>query len=92
MTADQQSQAFGKIVARAWADPAFKAKLIADPIAVLTAEGAPPPAGVSIKVLENTDSTFNFVIPAKPADLSDTELDNVAGGMVCICACFCCGT
>ena len=80
MTSDQQAQAYGKIIARAWADPAFKAKLIADPSAVLTAEGGTLPAGVSVKVVENTDTTFHFVLPAKPADLSDADLDDVSGG------------
>ena len=30
---------FGKIVAKAWRDPAFKAELIANPAATLKAEG-----------------------------------------------------
>ena len=53
---------------------------MADPAATLKAEGAVLPAGLSIKVLENTDKVFHLVIPAKPAEMSDEDLDKVAGG------------
>ena len=43
---DQEKAAYGKVVARAWRDPAFKAKLIADPQAALRDAGIPVPAGV----------------------------------------------
>jgi hypothetical protein len=32
------------------------------------------------KALENTDKVVHLVIPAKPADLSDADLEKVAGG------------
>ena len=38
------------------------------------------PAGQSIKAVENTDKVFHLVIPAKPTELSDEDLDAVAGG------------
>jgi hypothetical protein len=46
----------------------------------VTAEGLAPPAGVSVKILENTDTVFNLVLPAKPTDLSDEDMDAVSGG------------
>ena len=46
---------WGQLVARAWADPAFKAKLLADPAGVLKENGLTPPAGKQFKVVENTD-------------------------------------
>jgi Nitrile hydratase, alpha chain len=67
---------FGKIVAKAWRDPAFKAELIA-----LKAEGIDIPAGMTVTVVENTDKLFHLVLPPVPSDeLSDEALDAVAGG------------
>jgi Nitrile hydratase, alpha chain len=73
---------WGQLVARAWADPAFKAKLLADPAGVLKENGMTPPAGITIKVVENTDKVLNLVLPIKPApqELSEEELHRVAGG------------
>jgi hypothetical protein len=69
------------IVARAWREPAFKAKLIADPGAVLGAAGLAVPSGVTVKVVENTATQFHLVLPPKPTDkLSDEALDRVAAG------------
>jgi hypothetical protein len=73
---------FGKIIAKAWRDPAFKAELIANPAAALKAEGIDVPAGMTVTVLENTDELFHLVLPPVPSDeLSDEALDAVAGGV-----------
>ena len=73
----------GKIIAKAWRDPAFKAELIANPAAALKAEGIDVPAGMAVTVLENTDKQFHLVLPPVPSDqLSDEALDAVAGGAV----------
>ena len=73
---------FGKIVAKAWRDPAFKAELIANPAAALKAEGIDVPAGMTVTVVENTDKQFHLVLPPVPTDeLSDEALDAVAGGL-----------
>ncbi len=73
---------WGQLVARAWADPAFKAKLLADPAGVLKENGLALPAGKQLKVVENTDKVVNLVLPTKPApqELSEAELHRVAGG------------
>jgi hypothetical protein len=72
---------YGKIVARAWRDPAFKAKLIANPEAVLKEAGMTVPGGVTVKVVENTETHRHFVLPPKPTgQLSDEALDDAAGG------------
>jgi hypothetical protein len=70
------------VVARAWADPAFKAKLIADPAVVLKENGLLVPAGVTIKVVENTDKVLHLALPLPPApeELSEEELHRAAGG------------
>src|SRR5271154_4743149 len=81
-TKQDNAAASGKIVARAWRDPAFKAKLLADPHAALEGAGISVPAGVTVKVVENTDTHVHFVLPPKPTqELSDEELDKVAAGM-----------
>jgi hypothetical protein len=81
----------GKLIAKAWADDAFKAKLLADPAAVLKAEGVGVPSGMTVKVIENTDTIFNLVLPPRPAELSDADLDAVAagGGPIQICSLIC---
>ena len=82
---EDQAKKLQQLIARAWADDAFKQKLLADPMTTLSAEGLPAPAGLTLKVVENTDKIFNLVIPAKPTDLSDSELET-AGGLSALCA------
>jgi hypothetical protein len=75
---------YAKVIARAWREPAFKAKLIADPRATLKEAGVAVPAGVTVKVVENTDTHFHLVLPARPAgELSDEALDKAAGAGSC---------
>jgi hypothetical protein len=78
-----------KIIARAWRDPAFKAKLIADPKATLKEAGMTIPAGVTLKVVENTAAHVHFVLPPKPTgELSDASLDKVVGAAACTEICW----
>jgi len=70
-----------RIIAKAWADDDFKARLLADPAAVAAAEGIAVPAGVKIVVHENKPGELHVVLPAKPdAALSDEVLEGVTGG------------
>jgi len=82
---------FGKIIAKAWRDPAFKADLIANPVAALKAEGIDVPAGMAVTVVENTDKQFHLVLPPVPTgELSDEALDAVAAGRCkCVMPCRC---
>ncbi|MFZ9690611.1 MAG: NHLP leader peptide family RiPP precursor [Phycisphaerales bacterium] len=63
-------------------DPAFKAKLIADPKAAFAERGIKVPERLTIKVLENTPTVFHLVLPSTTAssDLTDEELAAAAGG------------
>jgi hypothetical protein len=70
---------YSRITAKAWHDPAFKARLVADPVAVLKEHGVEA-AGRKIRVVENTDDVFHFVLKKRPAHLSTEELDRVVGG------------
>ena len=80
MNQDEQSKKLSQILAKCWSDESCKQKLMADPIGTLAAEGAKMPEGMSVHVTENTDKVFNLVIPAKPTDLTDADLDKVVGG------------
>ena len=81
MNQEEQRKALGQLIAKCWADESFKQQLLADTMATLKAEGAELPAGLTVKAVENSDTVFHLVIPAKPrSDLSDDYLDKVAGG------------
>lgn len=84
MNQEEHAKALSQLIAKCWADEAFKQKLLADPDAVLKAEGLELPAGLTVKVLENTDKLFHLVLPPKPTELSDDSLDRVSGG-ICLC-------
>jgi nitrile hydratase len=51
-----------KVVARAWADPAFKRRLMADAPAAIDELGYLGNATAHLKVVENTDSIHNLVV------------------------------
>ena len=88
-TAQDNEIARGKIVARAWRDPAFKAKLIADPAAALKQVGITVPPGMTVKVVENTDKQIHLVLPPKPTgELSGQALDKVSGSAACTEICW----
>jgi hypothetical protein len=69
------------IISQCWADEAFKRRFIADPPAVMKEAGFDVPADIEFKVVENTDKINYIVLPADSSQLSDDQLDNVAGGI-----------
>ena len=79
---EEQGKKMSQLIAKCWADEGFKQKLLADPAAMLKAEGVELPAGRSIKALADDATVFHLVIPTKPTDLSDEDLDKVAGGYI----------
>lgn len=80
MNIETQNQKMSQILTRCWADAAFKVQLLADPVAVLNAQGLEVPAGVQVRVVEDTDQVVHWVIPARPNEVSDDALEAVAGG------------
>jgi hypothetical protein len=75
---------YGQVVAKAWQDEAFKRRLLGNPQAVLEEHGLPLPPGKAVRVVEDTADTVHLVLPPKPAgELSDEQLDQVAGGCCC---------
>ena len=81
MDREEMNKKRGKVIAKAWADADFKARLLANPAETLQAEGIEIPAGVKVNVVENTTEQFYFVIPNRSGELSEEDLNNVAGGM-----------
>ena len=73
-TSDEQAASwragYGKVVAKAWSDEAFKAKLLSDPHAALSEAGIEVPKGITVKVVENTGDTTYLVLPVPPEDLA----------------------
>lgn len=86
---DAQQVAYGKVIAQAWDDDAYKTRLIDDPRSVLTEAGIAVPEDVEVTVSEQQPGQMHLVLPAKPMDgeVSDEALQTVAGGF---CSC-CCG-
>jgi hypothetical protein len=64
--------AMSRIVAKAWADPEYKARLMSDPASVF-AEAGHPMAGRQIHVHENTPAVFHLVLPPQPTDIGPPE-------------------
>ncbi|MCA8928965.1 MAG: nitrile hydratase subunit alpha [Alphaproteobacteria bacterium] len=51
-----------ELVARAWTDPAYKARLIAEPMAVIRDMGIDMEHQPEVKVVENTDAVHNVIV------------------------------
>jgi hypothetical protein len=81
---EEQAKKMGSLIAKCWSDDGFRKKLLADPAATMKAEGLSVdlPAGMTMKAVENTDKVYHFVIPAKPTELTEEQLDMVAGGEI----------
>lgn len=59
---DARSPALGaRVVARAWEDPSFRERLLADGSAAIEAEGIPPD-GLKLVVVENTAEVHNVIV------------------------------
>jgi putative modified peptide len=73
-----------KVFEKAWNDAKFKAELLKDPVAAIKgATNAKLPQGLKIVVHENTAKEMTFVlpyVPPKSGELSDADLEMVAGG------------
>ncbi len=78
---DPMMKNYAQLIGKAWGDPDFKKRLMANPAQVLKEHGFDVPPGVSVKILENDNQTMYFPIPYQGSiELSDQQLDHVAGG------------
>jgi hypothetical protein len=62
----EKNRQWARIFAKAWNDPDFKNRLLADPATVLNKVGMTVPPGTQIKAVENTDKVFHLNVPLKP--------------------------
>lgn len=71
-----------RVIERAWNEPAFKSRLLANPNDAAREMGVKIPAGVSLEIWENSPAVEHMVLPLDPkqSELSDMELEAVAGG------------
>ena len=96
------SQAWSKVIARTWSDESFKSELMSDPKPLLGEYGIHDLDAYHVKVVEDPNArvgdwhiqgrgpsaTYIVAIPPKPnGELSDSELEGVAGAG---CSCCCC--
>ena len=79
----EYGQALRQVIAKAWQDPTFKQRLLAEPKAVAQEYGISIPSELEVRVVENTPTLVHVVLPARPAEaeLSDEQLEAVAGGL-----------
>lgn len=84
---NERQQFEQEIIERAWEDETFRQALIEDPKGTIAAEyGTRFPDDVDLEVVEETPTKAYFVIPVNPAatvELSESELELVAGGESC---------
>jgi len=75
-----QNRAWNQIVAQAWADEDFKARLMTDPRSVLSEYGIEVPEGIELVVVEDTDTVHHLTLPPSPeGELTDEELVGTPG-------------
>ncbi|WNJ16383.1 NHLP leader peptide family RiPP precursor [Pontibacter sp. G13] len=88
------SQLTGQIIKRAWEDESFKQALMENPSSAIEStfgQALEVKPGTTLKVFDQTESNVTFLnIPPKPnfeeMELSDEQLEMVAGGEVVVSA------
>ncbi len=64
-------------ITRAWADDAYKAKLLSNPHAALKEVGITISNAITLKVVEEKDDTRFLVLPKPPLQAGDLPLDEL---------------
>jgi hypothetical protein len=79
-----RGQLWDKIVEQAQKNPKYLQQLMSDPRGLMEKQlGQSIPSSVNIKVLQEANDTYYIVLPASAkegAELSDADLEKVAGG------------
>jgi len=66
------------VVAQAASDASFRQQLLSSPAATLESAGIPIPSGATVRVLENTSTTAWAIVPPRPSDVSDADLQQTS--------------
>lgn len=84
---DEQRIAMAKALAKAWADDAYKERLLSDPRSALADVGLELPADFELQILEDTPDKKHLVLPVPPAEgeIGEDALAQVSGGFVPFC-------
>jgi|SRR3954465_7679794 len=73
-----------RLIERAWKDPEFRKQVVSDPKGMLEKQlGRSLPEKLKIHIHEEDANTLHFSVPTPPAntaELSDEDLEKVAGG------------
>jgi len=81
-----RGQLLDKIADQAHKSPKYYDQLMRDPRALMSKQlGTDIPASIKVKVLQETPDTYYIVLPYAPkegAELSDADLEKVAGGFL----------
>ncbi len=80
MDKEQFEKAYGKLVAKAFEEDDFKAKLLADPKKIFKENGIEIPEKVKVNILENKNDLVNFVLPMDMSELDEDDLQLLTGG------------
>ncbi|MFZ5643686.1 MAG: NHLP leader peptide family RiPP precursor [Bacillota bacterium] len=83
-----RSQYEEQIVKKAQTDKEFKNALLANPKEALAKLGSEFPAEVEVKVIEESAKVVYLVLPFNPDELTDEQMDSVAGG-ICFSKGYC---
>ncbi len=90
-TMEDQQSAIAAVLKKASSDADFHARALSDPAAaVKEVTGKDLPAGFKLRIVPTTDADLTLVLPDVQADsqeLSDAELESVAGGR-CAASCL----
>lgn len=92
-TAEEIQDAMKKLVERGATDARFRTIALSDPNeAVRQVAGKAVPEGIKVRVVENAGAHYTIVLPdlrsSDVSELSDAELEHVAGGRgVCAVSC-----
>lgn len=79
----EERKEYAKVIARAWVDEEFKKRLLEDPRMVLKENGIEIPEGVTVRFVEQKENEILIPFHPRPSetyDLSDEDLEKVAGG------------
>ena len=80
MTQTTQAEMQDKLIAKAQAEPEFRAQLVADPKAAIEGViGSELPAAVNLQVHEDSATSFHLVLPPS-GQLTEDELATVFAG------------